>query len=266
VSATSLTIVGLGIQPGHVTAQTRACLERADEVLYLVADPLAVAWIERVNPRSRPLHTLYEPGRNRAETYEAIVEEILARVRLGGNVCVAFYGHPGIFVDPSHKAIQRARSEGFAARMLPAVSALDCLFADLGVDPAEFGCQSYEATELLVHQREIDPSATLIVWQPGVVGNATYTPEGDLSRLPVLVEYLEQFYPPDHEIVCYEASLYPICDATVLRVPLSKLAETEIPPMSTLYIPPARGRERDAEMVERLFQAGVGDEAVVARI
>jgi hypothetical protein len=35
--------------------------------------------------------------------------------------------------------------------MLPAISAEDCLFADLGVDPADHGCPSYEATDFLVH-------------------------------------------------------------------------------------------------------------------
>jgi uncharacterized protein YabN with tetrapyrrole methylase and pyrophosphatase domain len=255
VKGPSLTVVGLGINiPAHVTAETRMCLERAGEVLYLVADPVAVSWIESVNPRARPLHVFYEPGKNRSETYAAIVEEILARLRLVGNVCVAFYGHPGVFVNPSHEAIRRARGEGFQAQMLAAVSAQDCLFSDLGVDPSESGCQSYEATDLLIYAREIDPSAALIVWQVGVVGNLDYAPYGDRSCVPVLVEYLERYYPSDHEVVCYEASLYPVCGAFVQRVPLSKLAEAEISPMSTLYVPPALRRERDAAMVTRLAQ------------
>lgn len=259
----SLTVVGLGIRvPAHVTAETRACLEHADEVLYLVADPLAAAWVESVASRARPLHSFYEPGRNRSETYAAIVEEILARLRVGGNVCVAFYGHPGMLVDPSHKAIRRARSEGFEARMLPAVSAEDCLIADLGVDPGHLGCQSYEATDLLIHGREIDPSATLIIWQVGAVGNAEYTPGGDLSRVPVLVEYLERYYPPEHEVVCYEASLYPVCDASVRRISLAELADADVSPMATLYVPPAVRRAPDSEIVERLSQAGAAEAAL----
>jgi hypothetical protein len=34
--------------------------------------------------------------------------------------------------------------------MLPAVSAEDCLFADLGVDPGAAGCQSHEAADFLI--------------------------------------------------------------------------------------------------------------------
>src|SRR5437773_2103233 len=79
---------------------------------------------------------LSAPGKPRRETYAEMVEELLAPVRAGHNVCAAFYGHPGVFVNPGHEAIRRARAEGFPARMLPAVSALDCLVADLGIDPA----------------------------------------------------------------------------------------------------------------------------------
>ena len=48
-----------------------------------------------------------------------MVEEILAAVREGKRVCAVFYGHPGVYVKPSHEAVRRARKEGFEARMLP---------------------------------------------------------------------------------------------------------------------------------------------------
>jgi uncharacterized protein YabN with tetrapyrrole methylase and pyrophosphatase domain len=235
----SLTVVGVGIEvPAHVTAEARASLERADEVLYLVAEPVAGAWIESVNARSRSLATFYEAGRNRNETYAAIVEEVLLRLRRGGDVCLALYGHPGIYATPSHEAVRRARMEGFPARMLPAVSAEDCLFADLGVDPGTAGCQSYEATRLVRHARRIDPSAALILWQPAIFGTSDYVPDGDFSRLPELVEYLERHYPPDHEVVCYAASPYPVAKPIVERVQLSRLSGRSIPRLSLLYVPP----------------------------
>src|SRR5712691_9528546 len=186
-----------------MTPQALAEIQRADDVPYLVADAATGAWLRSLTPKARSLKHLYQPTAHRAESYEAIVDELLSRVRAGLRVCAAFYGHPGVFVQPSHEAIRRARSEGFEARMLPAVSAQDCLFADLGVDPARSGCQSYEATDLLIHARQIDSSAGLILWQVAIVGNPDYVPEGDLSRLGILVEYLGRYYPPEHEVVCY---------------------------------------------------------------
>lgn len=248
----ALTIVGTGIQLGtQITAESRAVLEQADEVLYLLADPVMMDWVERLNPNARSLHTSYEAGTERTRTYEAIVEQILQSLRKGGNVCAAFYGHPGVFVDPAHAAIRRARAEGFEAKMLPAVSAQDCLFADLGVDPAG-GCQMYEATDFFLRKRSADPSAALILWQIGTFGNVTYVPEGDTSRIPVLVGYLRKVYPADHEVVLYEASPYPVCDAFVERVRLSELPELEISPMVTLYVPPIERGDIDREMAARL--------------
>ncbi len=54
--------------------------------------------------------------------------------------------------------------------MEPGISAEDCLYADLGLDPGTYGCQHYEASNLMFYQRTIDTAAYLILWQPGVAG------------------------------------------------------------------------------------------------
>src|SRR3989442_6105287 len=206
----SLTVVGTGIQLGtHLTPEARIAVETADVVLSLVAEPVMQSSLEQMNPGTRSLHTLYEVGTTRRDAYEAMTEEILRHVREGRKVCAAFYGHPGVFVAPSHEAIRRARAEGFAARMLPGISAEDCLFADLGVDPSRSGCQSYEATDFLVHARHIDPTAALVLWQIGTVGSVAAAAEAQPTGLTVLVETLLVHYSPEHEVTLYEASPYP---------------------------------------------------------
>src|SRR5262249_17161878 len=160
-------------------------------------------------PSSRSLHEHYRPGRIRSETYADIVDEVVARALEGGKVCFALYGHPGVYSTIAHEAMRRATEEGVEAQMLPAGSAEYCLFAQLGVDPGRSGWQSYDATDLLMHRREVDPSAALVLWQAAIVGRADFVPEGDSSRLPLLAEFLAQWYPKEHEIVCYAASPYP---------------------------------------------------------
>ena len=116
--AGSLTVVGTGIQIGsHLTVEARTALVSADEVLFVVGDPVTLRFVEQLNPNARPLHVHYEPGVDRMRAYEAMVEEILAALRRGGRICVAFYGHPGFFAWPTHEAVRRARDEGFDARM-----------------------------------------------------------------------------------------------------------------------------------------------------
>jgi hypothetical protein len=131
------------------------------------------------------------------------------------------------------------------------------LFADLGVDPGATGCQSYEATDFLIRQRKIDTSAALVLWQVGVVGNLTFVPEGDSSRLPVLVDCLCTLYPSEHEVVLYEASPFPGFGPIVERLPLADVAAAKASPASTLYVPPLSARPVDHEMVSRL---GLGTE------
>lgn len=90
-----------------------------------------------------------------------MIQHVLCCVRSGRRTCLVAYGHPGVFGTVPHEAIRRARQEGYIARMLPAVSAEDCLFADLAVDPGN-GYQTYEATDFLANNRSIDTAAALI--------------------------------------------------------------------------------------------------------
>jgi precorrin-6B methylase 1 len=251
----SLTIVGTGIDVGgQLTPQARASFEAADEAFYLVADPVAVRLLQWLNPRARSLHTHYGDGKERLETYEGMADEILSPLRRGRDVCAAFYGHPGIYVYPARVALERARAEGFPATMFPGVSSLDCLFADLGLDPAVTGCQVHHATELLVRRIEPDAAALLVLLQIGVIGQTAHHDRPDWSNLPVLVEYLAEFYPPAHEVIAYQASPFPLARPAVKRVPLDRLAEAELTIGMTLVLPPASKREIDPTMLARLEQ------------
>lgn len=253
MSTGSLTVVGTGIQLGtHLAPEARATIENSDVVLSVVSEPVMQGFLEKLNPRTRSLHQLYVAGESRTEAYEAMTEEILGEVRAGKDVCAVFYGHPGVFVGPSHEAVRRARADGFPARMLPGISAEDCLFADLGVDPSRFGCQSYEATDFLVHRRRIDPTAALILWQIGTVGSITAAVEAAPSGLPILVETLLEQFPHEHEVTVYEASPYPGFDPLMRTVRLSELSVEHVTALSTLYVPPCETAPLDLTMLDRL--------------
>jgi len=255
VPSGSLTVVGTGIQAaGHLTAESRLAVEQADETLYLVNDAVTATWIERVNPNARSLTPYYENGKDRLEIYGAIVEEIVSRVRQGVDVCAVLYGHPGVYAWPGHESIRRLRAEGFRARMLPGISTEDCLVADLGIDPALTGCQSYEATDFLVRRRTIDTGALLILWQVGLVGEWHFDPAPSMQGLPLLVERLLELYPAEHETILYEASPFPTAEPIVQRQPLSGVADAEVSPVVTMVVPPREEPEFDHEMLVRVRQ------------
>jgi uncharacterized protein YabN with tetrapyrrole methylase and pyrophosphatase domain len=239
-----------------MTAEARAAIERADVVFHLMAEPVAEGWLEHIRPDARSLAGHYQPERHRNEIYGAIADEIVEAVEAGADVCVAFYGHPGMFVVPAHEAIRRVREAGFDARMQPGISALDCLVADLGVDPAPSGLQSYEATEFLLRRPVVDTAAALVLWQVSVIGESVPVNAPNQERLRVLADYLCELYPPSHEGLLYEASPYPIGDPIIRTAQLRELGDLELTPLATLYVPPARTLRSDPEMLERLRLRG----------
>ena len=254
----SLVVVGCGIRAvGQLTVESIAQIRAAEQVLTLLCDPIAAAVVERLNPgRCESLADLYARGKPRSETYREMADRVLDRVRAGARVCLVTYGHPAIFATPTHEAVRRARAEGFAARLLAAVSAEDCLFADLGLDPMLAGCTSLEATDYLTCRYQVDPACLLILWQVGAIGVPDQpAPEGERFGLTLLTERLAEDYPPDHPVTIYRASILPNQAPFALTVPLSGLPEAEVPGMATLCVPPRAGRTYDHAMIGRLQAA-----------
>jgi hypothetical protein len=146
---------------------------------------------------------------------------------------------------------------GVPSKMLPAISAEDCLFADLGLDPGIQGCQSYAATDFMVHPRNFDTSTPLILWQVGVIGEGKAVFSSTTrSGLRILTEFLEPHYNRSHKVVAYEAAEYPMFDSRFRHVQLATLPNLEMRTLATLYIPPLSAPSPNLEMMERLGVAG----------
>ena len=249
-----LACVGLGMMLGaHIGPRARSHVEQADVVFAAVSDPLVEQWLREMNPDVRSLQPFYGDGKPRHDTYRQMVDAMLSEVRAGRRVCGAFYGHPGVFAKAPHDAIAQARAEGFDAWMEPGVSAEDCLYADLGIDPGRVGCQHYEASQLLLYRHRLDPSAYLVLWQVGIVGDRSYRrfATGPAHRR-LLVERLLQDYPADHEAIAYEAATLPIARPRIERLKLHALPDVSLRMHTTLVVPPACAMEPDAEMQARI--------------
>jgi len=148
---------------------------------------------------------------------------------------------------------RQARAEGYSAEMLPGISAEDCLFADLRIDPGKHGCQSFEATDFLIRNRRFDPYSSLILWQIAMVGNLGFYEENNHNEgLTILSEVLQESYTTEHEVIVYEAAIYPTFDPIIQRLPLQKLPQANIHEVSALYMPPKTPAPLDKAMMKRL--------------
>ncbi len=253
----SFVAVGLGMMLGaHVSPRSRSEIEQSDVVFGLVSDAIVELWLQDMRPDTRSLQPFYAEGKRRTDSYDEMIAAMMAEVRAGRRVCGVFYGHPGVFAQVPHHAVAAARAEGFDAEMHPGISAEDCLYADLGIDPGTFGCQHYEASQLMFYKRRIDPSAYLILWQIGLAGDrslARYGTDAPYRRL--LLELLAaEGYPETHEVIVYEAATLPISVPRVDRIPLSALVDADLRLQSTLVVPPARPLERNDALLRRVAE------------
>jgi len=259
-SAKGLTVVGMGMRAGlHITAETRLAIEHAARVLYLVADPVSEACIHKLNANAESLYDMYETGKPRIEIYETIIARILDELESAGDLCLALYGHPGVYSYAAWESIRRARATGKRARMLPAISTEDSLFADLGLDIARAGLQSFEATRFLYYKYNFDPSAGLLLWQVSVLGEEQWNlaQTGVRPRLEVLAGYLMKFYGPEHEVFLYHAPELPTSRPLIERVAIRDLSKAEFIAISTLYIPPRGQPQRNEENLRELARMEV---------
>jgi hypothetical protein len=197
------------------------------------------------------------------QTYRQWVELMMIELRAGKRVCGVFYGHPGIFAWSPHKVIEVARAEGFEAHMEPGISAEDCLYADLGIDPGRFGCQHFEASQLLFYERRIDPTGYLVLWQVGLVGDLSLTrfSTGSAYR-QVLVDLLRRDYPLDHEVIIYRAATLPIQAPEMRRIALRDLPTADLTTEHTVVLPPAAPLKPYLAMREQL--AALDRETIMA--
>jgi len=156
-----------------------------------------------------------------------------------------------------HRAARRARSEGFAARFLPAVSFEDCLFADVGLDPGDDGRLLFDADDFLARAPRIDTGSALLLIQAGAVGLTKYRSGSEPARegLARLSESLVRRYGADHEAVVYEAADFPFCEPTIERVRLADLRDAPMTIRSTLYVPRLEPTPRNEEIAERLVDS-----------
>jgi len=250
----SLVCLGVGITLGsHISLLAKNYIEQADVVFSLVSDAVVEKWLDGMNEDTRSLQSFYQEGFPRNKTYENMIEAILVEVVKGKNVVAAFYGHPGVFACVPHQAIHEAKSLGYYTLMEPGISSEDCLFADLAIDPGQFGCAQFEASQFMFFKRQIDPSAYLILWQVCIAGDVSLTKFTKKEEyIAVLVELLSASYPEKHEVILYEAPTLPIHSARIEYLPLCELATAQLNQQTTLIIPPCKSMLPNEHVLQKL--------------
>jgi uncharacterized protein YabN with tetrapyrrole methylase and pyrophosphatase domain len=239
---TAIYLAGLGIRGvDQITPEAERAIQLSREVLYLDTGVATRRFLERMCPRVTPLfEQSYAEGAPRMDAYRHMAASVVAAALDHPPVTFAIQGHPLIGVYAPFLVLRMARELGLEAVVLPGVSALDAIAADLRIDPCSDGLQMFEATDLLLRGRPLQPDVPALLWQIGAVETSLHTTRSSRpERFARLRRHLLEYYPPDHEVAAVYCSPHPLMPALTLRFPLERIADyaAELHPGYSLFIP-----------------------------
>jgi hypothetical protein len=255
---TDLWIAGLGMRGvNQVTREVEQALRASREILYLDAGVATRAYLEGLCPRVASLfEESYAEERPRINAYEHMAVRAIEAALDHPPVTFLIHGHPLVGVHAPFVVLEMAKALNLRVEVLPGVSALDGLLADLHLDPVVHGLQMYEATDLLLRRRPLQNDVPAVIWQIGPLETALHSQRVSLpERFTRFIAHLRQFYPAGHLVTAIYCSPHPLMPPTILRFALEDMGRhaEQIHSGFTLYVPPAVGRSAlDCDLLAKL--------------
>ncbi len=242
----TLTAVALSVAIQHATSDVRSAIAHSDKVFSLLLDPLARSWLVRLNPATETLQWT-----TTQEFHQEIDGRLFQSARSGANICVVADGS-----FPSENFLQtlvrRATAGGLSACLLPAVSPIDCLFADLLLEGDQLRWYFTTAFEWLVHEKKRDSSIAIVLHDLSGKRASKVRGFSTGNFLRVLGEILIECYSDEHHATLYEPAPYPLCLPRIDAVPLRAFGEAPITNRTLLYVPPVSDSVPNLEILARL--------------
>jgi uncharacterized protein YabN with tetrapyrrole methylase and pyrophosphatase domain len=240
-------IVGTGIIPAfHLTRESENAIRNSNEVLYVDKSFGISEVLQNLCPKATDIAaTSYKEGTRRIDSYRLMAARVIEAALDHPPVTFALYGHPLIYSLPPFIVIAAAEAMGLRVKTMAGISSLDTLFIDLNIDPCTQGIQMYEATDLLLRERPIQPDVPCIIWQVGTVESRLYSEMGSKpERFAKFRDYLLRFYSPKAIVRAVYSSNIPLAPSSVKEFPISELESysDSLHQGVTLYIHPETSR------------------------
>lgn len=244
----ALILAGYGSgHPLQITVESQRALAQASRVFSLGLPVALAKYLQGQRIKAVDLGGCFEDGRPFAEAYLDVADTVLAYATDDPTVAFLTEGNPLLSNALNRFLVTKAKERELATQILPAVSPIDALICQVGLDVGTFGLQVFDARRLVTRQLPIHASVPLLLVQAGSLAHGETT----AALLPTaeacapLVEYLGRFYPPEHVIVHLANSTEPAAGA-MHAVPLSGF-ESLVPrlgPASTLFVDRVRPASR----------------------
>lgn len=209
-------MVGLGLVPDrHVTAEGRALLEAAPLLYVIESAEVFRGCFSGYTGELRSLDGFFDAHASRVEALAAIAEHLVALCRTEA-VVLATLGNPMVASGPLAALAARARDGDISLAIVPAVSAMDVFFTDLGVDPVRTGLQVLSA------DRAALASAALpcVLYSPAYAGDVSA--RSRLHSAARLARDLVRVYGSDQSFWIYSRSG---AGVALTELPVAELVE-----------------------------------------
>lgn len=236
-------LVGAGIAfPDHLTIETVEILTMCARICTNLPEATLDGLPQDLRDKCLSLWPLYQDGRLRTENYKDVFQAVVEIAEIDTPVAWLTPGHPIIFDSVSASLLSEGKSRGWDVRVVPAISSIDTMLAELGYDPAH-GLLIHEATALVRRRIPVVRSISMMLLQPAVFDVDVAIIAGDSSGpdLAPLRDYLLEFHSADHECVLIRSSSKVGERDLVTRLKLRDLASVayELVAGSTLFVPRA---------------------------
>lgn len=236
----ALILAGFGSSsPLQLTVEAQQLAGQAGRVLGLGVPQRLRALFERMGAEVIELDQLMA-GRDFAEAYAAVAQTVLARAQQDPPAMFVTQGSPLFANAISRFLVSEARRLDLPVRILPGVSPIDVIVAELGIDVGRAGLQTISVRAFASRVGVTSRRMPLLLLDVG--GVASGGPSSD--AFAQLAEALAREYPPDQPI-----TLVNIAGGGITRVTVSleRVAELlpHVDPSSTLFVDVARKAKRD---------------------
>lgn len=240
ISAADILLVGTGIMGTmQMTLEANELLKTRDIVFILHYDNSVYQYVKNMGIEVVDASLFYENGSFRTNVYQDISYAILEAAQTK-KVAFLVHGHPLFIVSTSEFLLEKADEYNLSVEVIPSVSSLDTIIADLKFDLG-YALQSYEANYMLSMKPNIDNRFPLLIFQVAILGQTEVNKAYKNINLTPLKDFLLHYYPNDQKMVFILSSKHAILSGNKLELSLENLDKIEVDFLEgrpTLFIPP----------------------------
>ena len=184
----------------QLTVESQHAIARASR-LFVVSPPPAVERFLRAQ-RLKPIDLASVcPRGSYADWYLDMAATVLHEVELNPPVALLVPGNPLLSNALARFLVAKAKERQIQTSVLPAVSPIDTLICQVGLDVGTHGLQVFDARRICERHLPISPGVPLLILQVGGLSPGDSPGARAGSNFAPLADYLARYYPPEHPIV-----------------------------------------------------------------